>query len=75
MNLRVSHPNGTSTQINKIGNIEFVNSLTRFGFFVVPNFNINFLFVHNLWEDSKCEVVFNEKIAKFRIHSPRDNGD
>lgn len=60
LNLIVCHPNGSTAQINKIGNMQLSNSLILFDVFVVPDFNINLLSVHKLCKDSKSEVVFNE---------------
>lgn len=60
LNLKVCHPNGSTAQINKIGNMQLSDSLVLFDVFVVPDFNINLLSVHKLCKDSKCEVVFNE---------------
>ena len=60
LNLKVSHPNGSSAQINKIGNMQLSDSITLYDVFAVPDFNINLLSVHKLCRDSKCEVVFNE---------------
>ncbi|KAL4580545.1 hypothetical protein LXL04_016743 [Taraxacum kok-saghyz] len=60
LNLKVSHPNGSFAQINKIWNMQLSDSITLYDVFAVPDFNINLLSVHKLCRDSKCEVVFNE---------------
>ena len=60
LNLLVSHPNGTSAKIEKIGNMNMTNSLTLFDVFAVPDFNVNLLSVHKVCKDSNCEVIFNE---------------
>lgn len=52
LNLRVSHPNGSSSQINKIRKLYLSNSLTLFDVFVVPDFNINLLTAHKLCKDN-----------------------
>ncbi|XP_023737486.1 uncharacterized protein LOC111885459 [Lactuca sativa] len=39
LNIRVSHPNGSSAQINKIGNMQLSSSVTLFDVFVIPDFN------------------------------------
>ena len=64
LDLLVSHPNGTSTKIEKIGNTNLSNSLTLFDVFVVPDFNVNLLPMHKVCKDSMCEVVFNEHSCK-----------
>ncbi|XP_052626898.1 uncharacterized protein LOC128133479 [Lactuca sativa] len=46
LDLLVSHPNGTSAKIEKIGNMNLSNSLTLFDVFAVPDFNVNLLSVH-----------------------------
>ena len=58
LNLLVKHPNGSSAPINKIGNLQLSSHLTLFDVFVVPDFNVNLLYVHKLCKDSGCEVVF-----------------
>lgn len=60
LNLRVSRPNGSSAQINKIGNLQLSDSLTLFDVFAIPDFKINLLSMHKLCKDSKCSFVFNE---------------
>ncbi|KAI3688864.1 hypothetical protein L2E82_46759 [Cichorium intybus] len=60
LDLKVAHPNGSSAQINKIGNLQLSNSLTLFDVFVIPGFSVNLLSVHKLCRDSKCQVVFDE---------------
>lgn len=70
LNLLVSHPNGTSAKIEKIGNLNISNSLTLFDVFVVPEFNVNLLSVHKVCKDNKCEAVFNEHSCKIQdLHS------
>lgn len=60
LNLRVTHPNGSSAQINKIGNLQLSNSLTWFDVFSAPDFKINLVSIHKLCKYSKCNVVFDE---------------
>ncbi|KAL7603047.1 hypothetical protein Lser_V15G18902 [Lactuca serriola] len=64
--LLVSHPIGTSTKIEIIGNMNLLNSLTLFDVFVVPDFNVNLLYVHMVCKDSNCEVIFNEHSCKIQ---------
>ncbi|XP_023734895.1 uncharacterized protein LOC111882761 [Lactuca sativa] len=59
LNLLVSHPNGTSAKIEKIGNMNISNSLTLFDVFAVPNFNVNLLSVHKGLQSK--EMVGNGK--------------
>nr|KAJ0213000.1 hypothetical protein LSAT_V11C400157850 [Lactuca sativa] len=66
LNLLVSHPNGTSAKIEKIGNMNMTNSLTLFDVFAVPDFNVNLLSVHKVCKDSTCEVIFNEHGCKIQ---------
>lgn len=60
LNLKVDHPNGSTAEIKKIGNLQMSDSVTLFDVFVVPEFNVNLLSVHKLCKDNKCEVKFNE---------------
>ncbi|XP_023754962.1 uncharacterized protein LOC111903417 [Lactuca sativa] len=66
LDILVSHPNGTSAKIEKIGNVNVSDSLTLFDVFVVPDFNVNLLSVHKICKDSNCEVVFNEHNCKIQ---------
>ncbi|XP_052625052.1 uncharacterized protein LOC128132492 [Lactuca sativa] len=66
LDLLVSYPNGTLTKIEKICNMNLSNSLTLFDVFVVPDFNVNLLFVHKVYKDSNYEIVFNEHSCKIQ---------
>ncbi|XP_052624986.1 uncharacterized protein LOC128132448 [Lactuca sativa] len=66
LNLLVKHLNGSSTPINKIGNLQLSSHLTLFDVFVVPDFNVNLLSLHKLCKDSGSEVVFSEHNSKIQ---------
>lgn len=65
LNLRASHPIGSSTEINKIRNLQLSNSLTLFDVFGVPGFNINCVKIVNM------KWFLMNTIVTFRIHNPR----
>lgn len=80
-NLFITHPNRTSTKIEKIGNMNISKSSTQLYVFAIPEFNINLLSVHKLCKDSKYEVVSNEhncKIqglqSKWMVENGRESG-
>ncbi|XP_023733981.1 uncharacterized protein LOC111881823 [Lactuca sativa] len=52
LNPRVSHPNGSSAQINKVGNLQLSNSLKLFDVFVVLEFKINLVSIQKLCKDT-----------------------
>lgn len=60
LNLMVDHPNGTSAKINKIGNMNFSNSVSLTDVFVIPDFHVNLLSIHKLCKENKCKVTFDE---------------
>lgn len=60
LNLKVNHPNGAEAKINKIGNFKLSTNVTLFDVLVVPEFNVNLLFVHKLARDNKVVVCFDE---------------
>ncbi|XP_052627603.1 uncharacterized protein LOC128134170 [Lactuca sativa] len=63
LELLVSHPNGTSAKIDKIGNMNLSSSLTLFDVFTVPDFNVNLLYVH---KDLQSKVM---------VGNGRESGD
>ena len=61
----VDHPNGSSAKVNQIGNMHLSESVTLFGVFVAPDFNVNLLSVHKLCKDNSCKIVFDESSLCF----------
>lgn len=60
LKLSVDHPNGSSANIVKIGNLHLSDSLVLFDVLVVPGFNINLISVHKTIKDNKICIIFYE---------------
>ncbi|XP_035842124.1 uncharacterized protein LOC110922450 [Helianthus annuus] len=58
--LKVSHPNGTSVKVMKIGHLKLINGVVLQDVFYVPGYNVNLLSVHRLAKDNQISVIFNE---------------
>ncbi|KAF5812881.1 putative RNA-directed DNA polymerase [Helianthus annuus] len=58
--LKVGHPNGTSVNVLKIGELKLVNDVILKDVFYVPDYSVNLLSVHKLAKDNKIGVLFNE---------------
>ncbi|KAM0035399.1 putative retrotransposon gag domain, retrotransposon Copia-like protein [Helianthus debilis subsp. tardiflorus] len=81
-NLKVSHPNGTSVKVFKIGKIKLVNNVVLEDVFYVPEYSVNLLSVFRLAKDNKIVVLFNEtscllqdlRSKKVLVTGNQDNG-
>lgn len=60
LNLKVDHPNGSTAKIDKTGNMNLSNSIILTNVFIVPDFHVNLLSVHNLCKENKCKITFDE---------------
>ncbi|KAM0052455.1 putative RNA-directed DNA polymerase [Helianthus debilis subsp. tardiflorus] len=58
--LKVGHPNGTSVNVLKIGDLRLINNVIIKDVFYVPGYSVNLLSVHKLAKDNKIAVLFNE---------------
>ncbi|KAJ0786024.1 putative RNA-directed DNA polymerase [Helianthus annuus] len=58
--LKVTHPNGTSVKVMKIGHLKLINGVVLQDVFYVPGYNVNLLSVHRLAKDNQISVIFNE---------------
>ncbi|KAJ0596006.1 putative RNA-directed DNA polymerase [Helianthus annuus] len=58
--LKVGHPNGTSVNVLKIGELKLINDVVLKDVFYVPDYSVNLLSVHKLTKDNKIGVLFNE---------------
>lgn len=59
LGFKVDHPNGTSVDVQMIGDLKLTDKITLVDVLVVPEFHVNLLSVHKLAGDSKCFVVFD----------------
>ncbi|XP_071699595.1 uncharacterized protein [Rutidosis leptorrhynchoides] len=60
LNLGLCHPNGTTSKISKIGDIDLTSNVTLFDALVVPEYSVNLLSISKLARDSKMFVGFDE---------------
>ncbi|KAJ0703042.1 putative RNA-directed DNA polymerase [Helianthus annuus] len=80
--LKVSHPNGTSVNVLKIGELKLINNVVLKDVFYVPGYSVNLLSVHKLAKDNNITVLFNEnncmlqdlKSKKILVIGSQDNG-
>nr|GEY01643.1 ribonuclease H-like domain-containing protein [Tanacetum cinerariifolium] len=56
----IGHPNGTITNIRKVGNLKLTNNIVLFDVLVIPEYCVSLLSVHKLITDSKLHVGFDE---------------
>ena len=66
LKLQVDHPNGSSANILKIGNLSLDNSVGLYDVLVVPDFNVNLMSVHKVVKDNKLRVIFDEDKCYFQ---------
>ncbi|KAF5771878.1 putative RNA-directed DNA polymerase [Helianthus annuus] len=80
--LKVGHPNGTSVNVIKIGELKLINNVVLKDVFFVPGYSVNLLSVHKLAKDNNIAVLFNEsncmlqdlKSKKVLVIGNQDNG-
>ncbi|KAJ0878261.1 putative RNA-directed DNA polymerase [Helianthus annuus] len=80
--LKVSHPNGKSVSVLKIGELRLINNVAIKDVFYVPRYSVNMLFVHKLAKDNNITVLFNEnncmlqdlKSKKILVIGKQENG-
>ncbi|KAJ0958333.1 putative transcription factor interactor and regulator CCHC(Zn) family [Helianthus annuus] len=80
--LKVSHPNGTSVKVLKIGELKLINNVVLKDVFYVPDYSVNLLSVHKLAKDNQITVLFNENncmlqdlnTKKVLVIGSQDNG-
>lgn len=75
LDLRVDHPNGSSTKINNIGNMDLSELVTLFDIFVVDDFNANLLSVHKLCKIINVKLFLMNLTMLFRITVQGDCGE
>ncbi|KAL4558053.1 hypothetical protein LXL04_036249 [Taraxacum kok-saghyz] len=66
LKLKVDHPNGTSANILKVGNLSLLDSVGLFDELVVPEFNINLMSVHKVVKDNRLRIIFDENECIFQ---------
>ncbi|XP_021991325.1 uncharacterized protein LOC110888093 [Helianthus annuus] len=59
--LSISHPNGTSVKVLKIGDLRLIDGVVLKDVFYVSDYCVNLLSVHKLAKDNNSSVVFNEE--------------
>lgn len=57
--LKINLPNGDTTCITHVGNIQLSCGLKLLNVLYVPNFHHNLLSIHKLAKDNHCEVTFS----------------
>nr|GEZ61929.1 ribonuclease H-like domain-containing protein [Tanacetum cinerariifolium] len=60
LNITVGHPNGTTVEIRKVGNLKLTNNIVLFDVLVIPEYCVSLLSVNKLVKDSKLHVGFDE---------------
>nr|GEY88969.1 ribonuclease H-like domain-containing protein [Tanacetum cinerariifolium] len=60
LNIIVGHPNGTTVEIRKVGNLKPTNNIVLFDVLVIPEYCVSLLSVNKLVRDSKLHVRFDE---------------
>ncbi|GJR81896.1 ribonuclease H-like domain-containing protein [Tanacetum coccineum] len=70
LNITVGHPNGTTDNIRKVGNLNLTNNIVLFDLLVIPEYCVSLLSVNKLVKDSKSRVGFDEDVKFYETIFP-----
>ncbi|GJV16344.1 hypothetical protein Tco_1361667 [Tanacetum coccineum] len=60
LKLQIDHPHGTTSYIQKVGNLRLSDKIILYDVLYVPEYIVNLLSVHKLERDSKLFIGFDE---------------
>lgn len=60
LNTIVDHPNGTKSQVSRIGILRVSDTILLTDVLVVSDYHVSMVFVHKLSEDNKLRLIFYE---------------
>nr|XP_043626033.1 uncharacterized protein LOC122597508 [Erigeron canadensis] len=66
LQLKIGHPNGTCAIVKQIGNLHLKNGIILFDVLVVPEYNVNLMYVHKLDRDNNLFVGFDPSTCYIR---------
>ncbi|KAJ0456747.1 hypothetical protein HanIR_Chr15g0765951 [Helianthus annuus] len=70
-NITVSHPNGTSVKVLKIGDLKLTDDILLRDVFFLPDYCVNLLSVYKLAKDNHVSVVFKENSCMLQDSSSK----